>query len=1840
MFSPRGTLPPRPRGPNPSGTKAPAAFRAGGAAGPPGKAAPATPQGAPQRFSGQDALQWTGSQRINVRVTLHRADPRKVKEKSGLHQEQKGDLRATRWDGGPAGTAGPKPPGPPPLLEQSSNPQNRYTPESASSILASFGLSNEDLEELSRYPDDQLTPENMPRILREIRIRKMGHAVPGLHAASRAEEPAGESGGAAVKGKVIDYGHASKYGYTEDPLEIRTFAPEALPEEPLEARVYAPESLSAENREEFQREQSVPVAVPPPNVPCNPVFPAEDLVKLPAFPADSSPAPTFFPAEPPAKVQVLCSAVPAALPAAKPASQPPVPPVLPPILPALLPAPLPQPLLPPVMPPLVQPPVSQHVLPALTPPPFSAGLLAAISQHEQKQRDAGGAHPAPGTSGGASAGHKPFHKPFHPPAQEPIKSPFGVVKASWLPVFPDQKSKRLPTPSMMNDYYATSPRIFPHLCSLCNLECTHMKDWILHQNNPAHLESCRRLRQQYPEWNPEAHSSNRHGAERKENRTPRRRSGSCSPSRWSPSRRRRGPAGPACRRRSRSRSPGRLLREELLSCGTVLQISELPDSGFSEQDLKRLVQPFGKVSDLILLRSRNQAYLEMNYKEAVIAAVKFAETAPVLLNGKRVRVCVAERAPVKKTVKKRVLNPKKTPASTKKIPSSSTKSPKALPGKKEKVKKIPGEKKVKKISNVGGKAAAEDSGAAAEAGPETLGSEPSDAKNSDPKNPDPKNPDPKISPEQEEPGTVPEAGPELPASEEPTDPGGKALAQDALPEPCSVLLVSNLPPKGCGQDELHNLARPFGGLHDLLLLSSHKKAYLEIPQRAAESMVKFYGFFPMCLDGNQLHIQPEPRHRHLRNEEEIFLSLIKDSDPNVSFFSLAQVFSSFYPNFLWNFINWELGVLIPEHFRLGGFRELELVCAGLRFGKVEHYAVLSNHRRRGSRQELELVCAGLRFGKVEHYAVLSNRRRAILQLDSPKAARSMYSFLQQYPYSIGDHTLTCSLSSHGEIPEAEPGKREVKREDGSKGSSGLKKIPEVLGTVQKTAGNPSGEARKGQIPTPNVPEEIPAGQLEIPEPQPGGAARESPAGMDVEGLDPGIPVDPAGSKSPGARSEEKAAPLCGAGTDEARDEPELEIQKEDEEPSAPTTEPLESSSKAMAAAGGTPGAVPGTSPSSEEVPAVSPAVTQPSTEPAALEKTPVPEAGKSSHETSTERKAVPKTVDAPGKKLDVAGAEREATAEESVLKTGENPGKIWGKAGTELEKTPGKTAPKGGENSGNAVGEIHVGSLVKIPQNKGVGAAKSDESRAAAPVNPAASLKESCIGKTLLKAVVSVPDILKQRIPVRITEPSLGRVGEQKIPPKAALEKKIPPKTTAQPGAGNSQWKGNGNCGVDAQGDGGKSSSQQEKDSQLESRATSKRSQQGESGTAGTREDPSGNQAPGGSGAAAGKSGASSAGKQKEEEELFPFNLDEFVTVDEVLEEAESPVMLRRNPPRGKRKEAPKSNPSEPASKKRKGKSCGAEGELSFVTLDEIGEEEDAPVPLPGVDPQGLVVVDEVVEEEELSEAVKDPQALLTLDEISEQEEPGSHRNGPRVEFEERDLKAEPLVTVDEIGEVEELPLNEPAELSAAEEGKANPGDCAASQVPDDPNALVTVDEIQEDNEDNPLVTLDEVNEDEDDFLADFNHLKEELNFVTVDEVGDEEEENAFPGKNPPEDEDDEDIVAVAGPEEMGILGDTNPEDEMAEISKPKAAQVGSEDVEPKPQQKKTTLPGVPKTQSTPKALDILVPKAGFFCQICSLFYADEPSMINHCRTPLHRQNMEKFMAKQQDGGGEEPSSR
>ncbi|CAG5929411.1 unnamed protein product, partial [Menidia menidia] len=125
-------------------------------------------------------------------------------------------------------------------------------------------------------------------------------------------------------------------------------------------------------------------------------------------------------------------------------------------------------------------------------------------------------------------------------------------------------SDGLPTLAMMHDYAATIPRVFSHTCSLCKTECTDKKDWISHQKTSLHLENCKLLREQYPQWDgkvPLLHSPLHHqsSASRREPHVYQERSPH-SPRRthrsWSRSRSRspRHDHPTSSRRRSRSRS--------------------------------------------------------------------------------------------------------------------------------------------------------------------------------------------------------------------------------------------------------------------------------------------------------------------------------------------------------------------------------------------------------------------------------------------------------------------------------------------------------------------------------------------------------------------------------------------------------------------------------------------------------------------------------------------------------------------------------------------------------------------------------------------------------------------------------------------------------------------------------------------------------------------------------------------------------------------------------------------------------------------------------------------------------------------------------------------------------------------------------------------------------------------------------------------------------------------------------------------------------------------------------------------------------------------------------------
>ncbi|KAM4714260.1 uncharacterized protein FYW61_019291 [Anableps anableps] len=110
--------------------------------------------------------------------------------------------------------------------------RHKYTSESASNILLHFGLEKEDLEHLISYPEDQITPENLPFILRQIKLEKEKKAATAVqskpYGATQPNRSMGEkdklitsrgpvfdpdqiSSTVLKPSKVIDYGHTGKY---------------------------------------------------------------------------------------------------------------------------------------------------------------------------------------------------------------------------------------------------------------------------------------------------------------------------------------------------------------------------------------------------------------------------------------------------------------------------------------------------------------------------------------------------------------------------------------------------------------------------------------------------------------------------------------------------------------------------------------------------------------------------------------------------------------------------------------------------------------------------------------------------------------------------------------------------------------------------------------------------------------------------------------------------------------------------------------------------------------------------------------------------------------------------------------------------------------------------------------------------------------------------------------------------------------------------------------------------------------------------------------------------------------------------------------------------------------------------------------------------------------------------------------------------------------------------------------------------------------------------------------------------------------------------------------------
>ncbi|XP_034045284.1 zinc finger protein 638-like isoform X2 [Thalassophryne amazonica] len=267
--------------------------------------------------------------------------------------------------------------------------QGLYTSESAGSILASFGLSNEDLEVLSHYPDEQLTPDTLPFILREIQVSKSSK--------QNKDAPLAHSGTPEVPslltvtktaGEVIDYGHASRA--KEESSSRETFKREPLSSERIVKMVYS--SSTVPKLETTERQVRLEPSKSNKHGDRDYRRASTDIHKI-----SRSPKREF--------------------------------------------------------------------------PPLSKSRPVDHDYRRERHK----MRPSSETRSETS--------PF---SRHTVSSSSGLKTQS--------SSKRLPTPSLINDFNALKPKMYPHTCAVCHVECDQEKEWIEHVNTVNHTAACRDLR--------------------------------------------------------------------------------------------------------------------------------------------------------------------------------------------------------------------------------------------------------------------------------------------------------------------------------------------------------------------------------------------------------------------------------------------------------------------------------------------------------------------------------------------------------------------------------------------------------------------------------------------------------------------------------------------------------------------------------------------------------------------------------------------------------------------------------------------------------------------------------------------------------------------------------------------------------------------------------------------------------------------------------------------------------------------------------------------------------------------------------------------------------------------------------------------------------------------------------------------------------------------------------------------------------------------------------------------------------------------------------------------------
>ncbi|XP_070801666.1 RNA-binding protein 20 isoform X1 [Pituophis catenifer annectens] len=212
--------------------------------------------------------------------------------------------------------------------------------------------------------------------------------------------------------------------------------------------------------------------------------------------------------------------------------------------------------------------------------------------------------------------------------QEPV--------TSGLPVRPLQSHE-------LNDFHSIAPLSFPHICTLCSKKVFDLKDWDQHIKGNLHIQNCLTFSE-----NTDIHCMLHSAAKgvlhssSPNNKSVFNLSGTEDYPLNAESYNSTSSFGQSSSTFSYVLPGGNVLQRKYVP-GRVVHICNLPEGSCTENDVINLGLPFGKVTNYILMKSTNQAFLEMAYTEAAQAMVEYYKEKPAMINDDKLLIRMSKR---------------------------------------------------------------------------------------------------------------------------------------------------------------------------------------------------------------------------------------------------------------------------------------------------------------------------------------------------------------------------------------------------------------------------------------------------------------------------------------------------------------------------------------------------------------------------------------------------------------------------------------------------------------------------------------------------------------------------------------------------------------------------------------------------------------------------------------------------------------------------------------------------------------------------------------------------------------------------------------------------------------------------------------------------------------------------------------------------------------------------------------------------------------------------------------------------------------------------------------------